>query len=292
MRPAGFNYHRPSDLDQALDLLATLPDARVISGGQSLIPSMVLRLAMMGDLIDIGAIPGLDRIAVSDDRISIGARVTHAAIERSDELRRLLPALPEAARHIAHPAIRTRGTFGGSLAHGDAAAEWATLALALGGIVRLRSKRGARAVAIEDFFTGPLSTDMESDEILLGFDFPRPKPGEHLLFAEFARQAGAFGIAIVAIQVSLAADGVLAGLRVAVGGCGDTAKLPLAAAGEFQGRKLTADTIAAIADAARAALHPQTDLNATADDRRQIVCALIGRTLGDLARRHATGSAA
>lgn len=282
MRPARFKYHRPSSMDEALSMIAELPDARIIAGGQSLIPAMMLRLAQPEALIDIGRVPGLSQLEIGLNTISIGTCVTHATIERSAELGSVLPILPTAARVIAHPAIRTRGTFGGSLAHGDPAAEWPTIVTLLGGEIHLRSRTGERIVNAEDFFEGPLITALKPDEMLVSVKIGRPAAGEQLLFEEFSRQAGAFAIAMVAVRMSVV-QGRLASLSIVVGGCGDVPKIPVSDWSGVIGQPLNDGTISQIASSVADAVDPQSDLNASAEDRRSIVKGLLARNLASAA---------
>src|SRR5687767_6567112 len=161
MRPAPFSYHRASTVDEAAALLNQLgTDARILSGGQTLIPAMMLRLARPSALVDIGPLRSLVGWHTEGSILRIGARTTHAEIERSQELRRQIPLLPEVARHIAHPSVRSRGTVGGSLANADPAAEWPVVFLACNGSVSTASVRGTRRISAETFFEGMFSTQL------------------------------------------------------------------------------------------------------------------------------------
>lgn len=281
MRPAPFDYHRAASLAEACDLLARVaPDGRVLAGGQSLIPAMSLRLSRPAAVVDIGRIAGLDRIAIEATEIRIGALVTHAAIAGSAELAEALPLLPVAARAIAHPAVRNRGTFGGSLANADPASEWPAALLALGGRVRAASKRGERWIDSGAFFQTYFTTALEPDEILVEVALPRADRGAtRWAFREFARQPGAFATVLVIVGATLAADGKLAGLRVALGGCGPTPLAPSLDWSRFLGARPTPAAVDAAALALGQAIDPRGDIHASAEDRRQIAATLFRRAL-------------
>jgi CO/xanthine dehydrogenase FAD-binding subunit len=280
MRAAEFAYFRAGNLTEAVALLADLgPDARPLSGGQSLIPAMVLRLARPSALVDLGRIPELHGISLSDGTVTLRALTTHKAIEESVELKSVLPILPAAAEHIAHPAVRSRGTFGGSIANADPAAEWPCIALALGGTVSALGTDGPRSIPITEFFQGPMTTALSQGEILTEVSLPTVGPDERVGFSEFARQAGAFGIVLTAIRAKFAPEGELIGLRIAIGGCGGT---PILACDNDQhclGKPLDPQRAALIADRIAVDLDAQDDQNATAEDRRDIVRTLLSRKL-------------
>ena len=168
MKPAAFTYHRPATVDQAVDLLAELAprDGRVLAGGQSLVPIMAFRLARPAHLIDINRVAGLDRLDVQDGQLRIGARVRHAAFHRPVEDGPLGALLAAVVRHIAHYPIRLRGTFCGSLAHADPAAEWCLVAAALDAKLVAVSTRGRRILSAHDFFHGAMQTALQPDELL------------------------------------------------------------------------------------------------------------------------------
>ncbi len=195
MKAASFAYAKPSSIAQALELLARHGDAaRVLAGGQSLIPSLNMRLSAPALLVDIGALGELKQIAVRGKHLSIGALVTHAALERSAEVARHVPLLAQAVPHVAHPAIRNRGTIGGSLALADPAAEYPACALALDAYLVLRSGKGERRVRARDFFKGLFETDLRPGEIVAAVEFPLAEPGDRSVFLELARRHGDYAI--------------------------------------------------------------------------------------------------
>jgi carbon-monoxide dehydrogenase medium subunit len=195
VKAASFAYAKPSSVAQALELLERHgEDARVLAGGQSLIPSLNMRLSTPALLVDIGALRELAAIEVKGDRLSIGALVTHAALERSAEVAKHVPLLAQAVPHVAHAAIRNRGTLGGSLALADPAAEYPACALALDAQLVLRSAKGERRVRAQDFFKGLFETDLRRGEIVAAAEFPLAKPGDRSVFLELARRHGDYAI--------------------------------------------------------------------------------------------------
>ena len=172
MKPAPFAYHAPGSLAEAIALVGSLEDAKVLAGGQSLVPLLNFRLARPAHLVDINRIPSLDRVYERDGGVAVQALVRHSDALRSDTLRRLCPLVPAALRHVAHAVIRNRGTVVGSIAHADPAAELPAVLLALEGQVVARGPRGARTIAARDFFKGVLESALEPDEIAVEAWFP------------------------------------------------------------------------------------------------------------------------
>ena len=200
MKAPSFAYAKPRTLAEALELLAAHGEgARILAGGQSLIPSLNMRLSSPELLVDITGIPGLNKIAVAGKNVSIGALVTHSRIEKSPEIRKHLPLLAEAAKHVAHAAIRNRGTLGGSLALADPAAEYPACAVALDAVFTLSSPRGERKVKATGFFKGLFETDLQPGEILTGAEFPS---GGRSAFLELTRRHGDYAIVGLAAHES------------------------------------------------------------------------------------------
>jgi aerobic carbon-monoxide dehydrogenase medium subunit len=205
MKPARFEYRRPDTLPAALDLLQRHgAEAAVLAGGQSLMPMLNLRMARPSVLIDIGHIPDLDRITAGEGAVIIGARARHVDVLRAALVRQHAPLLPQALRHVAHPAIRNRGTFGGSLALADPAAELPACAVCLGADISLTSARGTRHVPADDFFTGLYGTRREADELLLEVRIPSALPGWRFDFDEVTRRHGDFAMAGLAFAARMA----------------------------------------------------------------------------------------
>ncbi|HVD00046.1 MAG TPA: FAD binding domain-containing protein [Candidatus Dormibacteraeota bacterium] len=219
MKPGGLRYRRPAGMSEALEFLAE-PDAKVLAGGQSLVPLLNLRLAQPGTLVDINRLPGLDSIEVSPGEVRIGALVRHSGIESATALVRALPILSEIAAGLAYRAIRTRGTFCGSLAHADPLAEWPLVLCGLGGRVRAVSQRGEREIAVENFFQGFFATALEPDELLREAVLPL-REGWVWGFSKFARKSGEFSLALALAGIERAPDGTVQQARVAVAGAGE-----------------------------------------------------------------------
>lgn len=193
MKAPAFAYAKPASLPEALELLRR-PGAKVLAGGQSLIPSLNLRLSSPDLLVDITGLGDLKKIEVQAGSVRIGALVTHSQIEKSPQIRQHLPLLAEAAPHIAHPAIRNRGTLGGSLALADPAAEYPACAVALEAVFVIAGRKDERRVKAADFFRGLFETDLKSGEILVAAEFPATKSSEKSVFLELARRQGDYAI--------------------------------------------------------------------------------------------------
>jgi carbon-monoxide dehydrogenase medium subunit len=190
LKAPSFAYAKPRSLAEAFDLLER-SGAKILAGGQSLIPSLNLRLSSPELLVDITGIKGLSKIDVADGMVRIGALCTHAELERSAQLRQHLPLVAEAVSHIAHPAIRNRGTLGGSLALADPAAELPACALALEATLIVSARRGERRVSAADFFKGLFETDLKRGEVLVGAEFPK---ADKSVFLELTRRQGDYAI--------------------------------------------------------------------------------------------------
>ncbi len=215
MKPAPFTYHRPTTVAEAVGLLAEHGDeAKVLAGGQSLIPMLNLRLARFEHLVDIGRIPELHGIERTNGHVAVGAMTRDSVVERDATIARDVPLLATATPYIGHFQIRNRGTIGGSLAHADPAAEYPAVALALDATFRVVGVGGDRSIPAAEFFTGVWSTAMEPDELLAGIDFPVWSGRTGVGVAEFARRHGDFAIAGAVVAVGLDGDKVT---RAAIG---------------------------------------------------------------------------
>ncbi len=282
MKPAPFKYYAPNTVEAALARLAQHGyDAKVLAGGQSLIPTMNFRLAQPAILIDLNPIESLNYIEpTGDGGLCIGAMTRHAQVERSSLIAERAPLLHETMPHIAHPQIRNRGTIGGSLAHADPAAELPAVSLVLNGRFTLRSAKGQRQLAAKDFFLGLFTTALEPDELLIEIALPPMSPRSGWAFAETARRHGDFALAGVAALVTLDAAGNCADARLAFLSVGDGAVLAQNAANALRGQKPTAETIAAAAEIAAAQdIDPTGDIHASADFRRHLTKVLTRRAL-------------
>jgi carbon-monoxide dehydrogenase medium subunit len=209
MKPAPFTYHAPADLEHALELLATLgPEAKVLAGGQSLVPVLNMRLANPAHLVDINGVPDLDRVSVTDDAVHVGALVRHADLLAHPAASEALPLLGQALRWVAHPAIRNRGTTVGSIVHADPAGEMPAILALTGGHVLLRSVHGERPVPASAFFVGPMECCAAADELAVAAVFGRFPAGTRTGFTEIARRHGDYALAGVALAVRSGDEGI------------------------------------------------------------------------------------
>ena len=222
MKPSSFEYHAPSSIDEAVSLLAELDDAKVIAGGQSLVPMISLRLAYFEHLVDVGRIGELGGITHEPDAVIIGASTVDAAVERDADLATTVPLLNRATPFIGHFQIRNRGTVGGSIAHADPAAEYPAVALALDAEIEAASPRGRRCIAAEEFFRGFWTTVLEPDELLVSVRFPVWRGRCGFAVREFARRHGDFAIAGAAIAVQLDDQDAVARCAIGLFGLGST----------------------------------------------------------------------
>jgi aerobic carbon-monoxide dehydrogenase medium subunit len=280
MKPSSFTYHRPATVDQAVDLLAELAprDGRVLAGGQSLVPIMAFRLAQPPHLIDINRIDGLERLEVQDGRLEIGARVRHAAFHHAVEDGPLGALLATVVRDIAHYPIRMRGTFCGSLAHADPAAEWCLVAATLDAELVALSRQGQRRLPAQDFFLGAMQTALMPDELLAEVRLPLLPAGTRFGFAEFSRRAGDYALAM-ALAVMRIDGGVIIAPRLGVAG-GEAMPRRLAAVETMLAGERPAELLfRAAAEAAAAAIDPLTDGQTDAPYRRELVAAMVCRAL-------------
>lgn len=199
MKAPDFAYAKPATLAEALDLLAR-PGAKALAGGQSLIPSLNMRLSAPELLVDIGGLPGLSGISAQGGAVRIGALATHAEIGQSELVARQVPLLAKAVPHVAHAAIRNRGTLGGSLANADPAAEYPACAVALEAVIHVAGRAGTRQVKAADFFKDLFETDLKPGELVTAVDFPAAKAGDRSVFVELARRHGDYAIVGLAVQ--------------------------------------------------------------------------------------------
>jgi carbon-monoxide dehydrogenase medium subunit len=278
-----FAYTRAKSLAEVFDLLARHGDgAKLLAGGQSLIATLNMRLSAPQLLIDISRLTELAGIQVRDGAVRIGALTTHAEIERSAEIRKHLPLLAQAAPHIAHAAIRNVGTFGGSIALADPAAEWPACCVALDAQFVIAGKAGTRRVAARDFFKGLYATALRPDEVLTQVEIAVPGPDYRSAFVELAQRRGDYAIIGLA-AIAKHARGILSDLRLAFLGVGPAPVLARTAMGAVEGKRAAADTIAAAAKALARDLDPGPDLYSSAATKMQLARILTGRALVALA---------
>lgn len=284
MKPAAFDYVAPGSLEEVLARLALDPDeAKIIAGGQSLIPMMNFRLARPSVLVDIQHLTELVGEQRTESSRIIGARVTHAALEHGVGDDPLSTLLRSAARHIAHAPIRNRGTLGGSLAHADPTSEWCLVARLLDATLHIAGPSGGRQVAARDFFRTVFTTAIEPTEVLTGVELPI-LPGSHETgFAEFARRAGDFAIVAAATDIEIV-DGSVSAARVCLGGVSDVPVRAFDAEALLVGTDWSSESarraaIAAAGDAAAASVNPASDSNGATEYRRDLVKVMIERAI-------------
>ena len=283
MKASSFGYARPESLAEALELLARHGErAKLLAGGQSLIPSLNLRLSSPALLIDLGNLSELEGIALQGKDLRIGALTRHRAIERSPVVAAHAPLLAQAAPHIAHVAIRNRGTFGGSLAMSDPAAEWPACCLALGASIVVASARGERRVQAERFFKSLYATDLAPDEILVAAEIPAAAADSRSVFLELARRRGDYAIVGVAAQARRS-KGRLQDVRLAFLGVAAVPLLARRAMAALEGRPCDAAAIAAAERALGDELEPMADLYHSAATKLHLARVLAGRALAALA---------
>jgi CO/xanthine dehydrogenase FAD-binding subunit len=275
MKPAPFDYVRASTVDEAVAALAASNgEAKVLAGGQSLVPMLNFRIVDTPIFVDINGIQDLDRIEeTTDGGLRIGALARHFALETSDLVKDRFPVLHEAMKHVAHLAIRNRGTIGGSLSHADPAAELPTMAVLLDAKIITARASGGREIAAADFFVAPLTTTLEPDEIIVAVELPGLAPGTGWGFEEFAQRRGDFAVAGVSAIVSMDGKSVTES-RIALMGLHDTPVRAHAAEAA-----LLDDGIDAAAAAARLDAEPMNDLHGSADYRRHLAEVLTRRVL-------------
>jgi carbon-monoxide dehydrogenase medium subunit len=280
MKPAAFEYHRPDSVEGALALLAEHGyDAKLLAGGQSLVPAMNFRLAQPAVLVDLNRIPGLDAIAESEGGVRIGAMVRQRTAERSPVIAARAPLIAETLPWVAHAQIRNRGTVGGSVAHADPAAELPAVMLALDARLHLRGPGGARVVRAEDFFTGLFATALEPEEMLVEVEIPAAERGTGFAFEEISRRHGDFALAGVTAAVRVDAEGRCVSARIALLSVGEGPVLAAGAAAALQGHAPSADAIRAAASVASSEIDPPGDIHASSAYRRELVNVLLRRVL-------------
>lgn len=270
MKPAPFEYHAPTSVAEATALLAELGDeAKVLAGGQSLVPMLALRLGVFGHLVDIGRIPELRAIERADGCVRLGATTTQATIEKDTTVAAATPLLARATPLIGHFQIRNRGTIGGSIAHADPAAEYPAVALALDASMAVTSTRGTRTIGAGDFFTGLWTTTMAPDELLTSVSLPVWEGRCGFAVREFARRHGDFAIAGAAVAVELGEDDRVTRAAIALIGLGPT---PVRArTSDLTGRTATEIDAAEVGALAMEGLDGvPSDLHGSADYRRRV----------------------
>ncbi len=279
MKAPAFSYLRPTQLHEALTLLAEHGDeARLLAGGQTLLATLNMRLSEPALLIDMQAVNELKGISLNGNALRIGAMVTHTEMENSALVAQHAPLLTAAAPHIAHRAIRNLGTFGGSIAYGDPAAEWPACLLALGGVIVARSLRGERRIAVDDFFTGLYTTDLALDEIISACEIPASPTPAKFYFSELARRHGDYAVVGLAATCRLT-NNTMADVRLAWIGVGSTPMRSIKTEQALSGQQLTMQSMTHAVDVLRSEIAPIPDLTHSEAAKRQLAGVLLKRAL-------------
>jgi CO/xanthine dehydrogenase FAD-binding subunit len=280
MKPAPFKYIAATSLEQALALKTEHgDDAKFLAGGQSLMPTMNFRLAQPAILIDINEIPDLAGTRRSGDTTRIGTLTRYRMLERDAAFAQMFPLIGEALPHIAHPQIRNRGTIGGNLSHADPASELPAIMLALRARFHVQAASHERWIEAADFFVGALTTDLQSEEMLVEVELPLAKPRTGCCFMEIARRRGDFAIAGVAAMVTLGDKDQCKSVRLTFCGVGETPIDASSAADILVGHALTEEAIGEVAAAVQALIEPGGSVHATADYQRHVAGVLTERAL-------------
>jgi carbon-monoxide dehydrogenase medium subunit len=284
MKPGRFAYHAPRELDEALAMLHEYGDeAKVLAGGQSLMPMLNFRLAQIEHLVDINRLQAdLTEVNWAADTLVIPALVRQRHVERSEEVARRVPVLAEALAQVAHPQIRNRGTVCGSLAHADPAAELPSVMSVLDATFTVASARGTRTIAVEDFFEFHLTTALEPDELLLKVRVNLPGPGTYSVFREFATRHGDFALAGVAALCQVDDDGVVRECRISAAGVSSTPQRLTGVEEHVIGQRLADDVVGEAERLTREAVDPTGDIHASAAYRRRLTGALVRKALAEV----------
>lgn len=292
MKPPAFKYTRARSCDEAVALLQEHgDDAKLLAGGQSLVPLMNFRLAQPAVLVDLNHANDLDFIRRDNGHLVIGAITRQRTVETSALVHQTVPLLSEAMSHVGHVTIRNRGTIGGSAAHADPAAELPVALLALDAEVGVQGPSGNRSIKANEFFTGSFSTLLELNEVLTEVRIPVPRSGTGAAIAESARRHGDFGIVVVMAVVRLAADGRCDDARVSVGGVEAVPTRRAEAESALIGVSPSAEAIDAAAEAAAGAMSPVDDIHAPAEYRRHLTHVFVRRALSEAVNRVKDGTA-
>ena len=290
MIPASFDYVAPGTLDEALQALARSDDAKILSGGMSLIPLLKLRLASPALLIDINGIPGLDRLEEADGSLHIGALVRESALEESALIADRYPLLLDATRVIADPLVRNRATVVGNIAHGDPANDHPAAMIALSARAVIAGPDGTRTVPVDEFYTGLFMTALGENEIMTALQVPMPPPGSGGAYFKLERKVGDFATAAAACQLTLDASGTCSACRIALTNVGFTPTFAREAGDSLVGTTLDDASVARAAGLAADAADPSPDRRGSVEYKKDLVRVLTGRAVGRAADRARGGA--
>lgn len=287
MRPRPFDYYSASSLDEALNLLATTEDAKILAGGQSLIALMKFRLLSPKSVIDIGRIKELVYIREESGTIKLGALTTHDAIENNEVVRRKLSLLGDAASVIADQQVRNRGTIGGSLAHADPSADIPTALVALNARISLIGSKGSRSLTCSEFLTGYFSTALNADEIISEISVPSPRKGSGGAYLKLSRRHGDFAIVGAAVSITLNEQRNCVASSVVLGGVAETPRHATTTEKTLLERQLTDEVIESAAEKASEDLEPPSDVHASSEYRLEMSRVMAKRAIKLALRRAA-----
>lgn len=278
MFPSQFAYHRPSSVEEAVQLLQQDPDAKILAGGHSLLPAMKLRLAAPSALVDLNRIDSLRSINVNGD-VRIGAMATYEQIYEADALQGVLPILRETIYHLGDRQVQARGTIGGCLAHSDPAADLTAVVLALNATVTVIGPGGSRTIPSDEFFVDLFTTTLAPDEVLTEIRIPQPQGRTGMAYTKHRHPASGYAVVGVAVVLTTGGDGMVSSARIAVTGATTKAERATAAEQALMGQPLSAETIAQAAVVAANGLDLNGDHYASADYRRHLVSVYTKRAL-------------
>lgn len=279
MIPGEFQYHAPTSVDEAVELLQTLgDDAKVLAGGHSLVPAMRFRLALPGALVDINRIAGLAYVREEEGELRIGAMTREVDLERSDVVRSRYPLLADASLVIADPLVRNRGTVGGNLAHADPANDHPAVMLAYGATLVAQGPAGRRTIPVDDFFVGLFESALEPHELLVEIRIPSPGPGEGGAYVKLERKVGDYAISAVAVQLALE-GGTCRSVRAALTNVSPVPMRATAAEAVLRGNPLTEAALEEAGQAAARECDPSGDLRGGVDYKRDVTRVLFKRAV-------------
>lgn len=290
MIPAPFDYHAPATLAEAIALLQQHgEEAKVLSGGQSLLPLLKLRMGSAAHLVDIGRIPNLEYVREDGGVLKIGGRTRESALERSELIRSKYPILYDTARVIADPLVRNRATIGGNLAHADPANDHPATMIALGAEVAAIGPKGERTIPIDRFFTGIFTTALAPDEILTEIRIPTPPPRSGGAYVKLERKVGDFATAAAAVQVTLGAKGQIERVGIGLTNAGPTPVRATAAEQHLRGKTPDRGALAEAARLAAQAASPSADRRGSVEYKREMARVLTARALAKAVERAGGG---
>ena len=287
MYPAAFEYHTPGSVQEALGLLGKLDDAKILAGGHSLVPMMKLRLAQPKHLIDLRKVPGLSGIKEEGSTIVIGAMTTHWEVESSKLLQAKCPVLSDTAKIIGDPAVRNKGTIGGSLAHADPAADMPATVIALGAEFVCQGPKNKRTVKVDEWFQGLMATALGEDELLVEIRVPALTPGIGSAYMKFAHPASRFAIVGAAAVITIDKQGTCTKAGVGITGAGTKAVRAKGVEAGLVGKRLDAATIEAAAQKAADGVDVQADLQGSVEYKSHL-CRVFARRAIEAAAKKAT----